>query len=124
MTVLLLTKLWINRVDTGEAVTGYSDPDRPQTFTTDLHVRAYASGRRRSVTAAGENGEIPFRLVDIDLATVVTLRSWKGVTVQVRDHRGQKWFGAFADVDVDEYTDPSRYAARFTLRLLTFAEGV
>lgn len=124
MSTLALTKLWINRLDTGEAVSAQSSRDRSQAYTTELSVRTYASGRRRAITTAGEHGELTFRLAPVSLATIATLRTWVGVAVQVRDHRGQKHFGVFAGTSITEYMEPSLYSVGFTLQTITFTEGV
>lgn len=124
MAILPLTKLWINRLDTGEAVSGATGRGRSQSFAMDLSVRTYASGRRRAISTAGEAGEVPFTLVQCTLDQVTTLRSWKGISVQVRDHRAQKWFGVFGEINVSEYMRPDLYSLTFTLRLVTFTEGV
>ena len=120
----MLDRLWINRTDTGEAVSAYTARDRGQSFAVDLDVRTYANGRRRAISVAGEIGEIPYTLDMLSLATVTLLRSWVGVNVQVRDHRGQKWFGVFAGVQVGEHFEPGRYRATITLQTTTTAEGV
>jgi hypothetical protein len=122
--ILILTQLWVNRLDTGEALSAYTDPDRQQTFDDQVEVRTYANGRRRAISSPGESGELTFRLVNVDLATVTKLRVWKGLDVQIRDHRGQRWFGVFGGVQVREYMDPARYAATITVQTITVAEGV
>ncbi len=124
MTVLVLDRVWINRLDTGEAISARTDPDRTQTFERGLDVREYANGRMRAVSTGGERGEIPLRIVAIDQATKDLLRTWAGLAVQVRDHRGQRWFGTFKGVSVGEYAEPGLYSAGFALQLLTVVEGV
>lgn len=124
MTVLTLTRLWINRLDTGEGVSAATDPSRSQSYSMDLDVRTYASGRRRAISVEGEKGEFSFQLIAIDLATVAKLRVWAGANVQVRDHRGQRWFGVFAGLSVGEYKAPLLYSATITLETTTTTEGV
>jgi len=125
MTVLILNKLYINRVDTGELISGASGRGRTQAFGSPAYEnRSYANGRQRTVSAVGETGHIPYTLIRMDLATCLKLRLWKKITVQVRDHRGQKWFGTFGAVDISEYMPADLYAASFTLDLVTFTEGV
>lgn len=124
MTSVALGKVWINRLDTGEAVSGYSAADRSQSFQMQLDVRTYASGRRRSVATRGEQGELSFRLQMVGQTTKDQLRTWAGSAVQVRDHRGQKWFGVFNGIDISEYMEPTIYTAGFTLQLTTVDEGV
>lgn len=122
--ILTLGKLWINRIDTGEAISGWSAQERSQSFQQALEVKTYANGRRRSVTAKGEQGELGFRLQMVDQTTKDLMRTWIGISVQVRDHRGQKWFGVFASVDAGEYMEPTLYNVGFTLQLTSVTEGV
>jgi hypothetical protein len=126
MTVLVLDKLWLNRLDTGEAIAAISSPtDRSQQFAKQVTVHEYASGRLRAIsTGTASRGQLVYRLMNIDYATKEKLISWAGVAVQVRDYRGQKWFGTFSDVDVTEYEQPGQYTAGFTLTTITVVEGV
>jgi hypothetical protein len=122
--ILSLSQVWINRLDTGQAISGYSEAGRSQQFQMQLDVRTYASGRRRAISTRGEQGEVTFRLQVVDKTTKDLLRTWAGIAVQVRDHRGQKWFGVFNGVDVGEWMDPGIYNVGFTLQLTTVNEGV
>lgn len=124
MTVLILDRLWINRMETGEAISARTARERPQTHTTPVEIRTYANGRQRAIASAGHRGELGFRLVDLTLPTVTRLRAWQGLTVQVRDHRGQRWHGVYASVEVGEYMTPTLYSAAITLQLVTVTEGV
>jgi hypothetical protein len=125
MTVLALGKLWINRLDNGLGVSAQTGRGtRTQEFTTATNVRTYASGRRRAITTLGEQGEIGFELILLSQATKDLLRSWAGSAVQVRDHRGQKWFGVYASLAVGEYTPAGLYSATLTLMTTTVTEGV
>jgi hypothetical protein len=126
MSMLLLTKTWINRMDTGEAIAAQSDPDSGQTsWANEGEVRLYASGRRRSVTVEGEGGTVPFTLLEVTLAQVELLRTWKGVNVLVRDHRGRRWFGVFFNVvETPQRNYTNIYTAAFTLQTTTTVEGV
>lgn len=125
MTILTLDKLWINRLDTGEAIAAGSSPsDRSQQHAKQLAVREYASGRLRAVSTGWQSSRLVYRLMNISQAQKDLLVSWMGVPVQVRDYRGQKWFGVIADVDVSEYEQPDRYTAGFVLQSITVVEGV
>lgn len=124
MTVLNLSMLWINRLDTGQAIAAASGRDRAQAFATDLSVRTYASGRRRAISVPGEKGELTWRLVAVGQSTKDLLRSWATLAVQVRDHRGQKWFGTYEGITVGEYMRTDLYAVTFTLQTVSFDEGV
>lgn len=125
MAVLVLSKLWVNRLDTGEAVSAYSQ-DRAEAHTSDGEVRGYAGGRQRSITREGEAGQFTFTLRRVPLADVETLRTWKGLTVQVRDNRGRKFFGVYFGVPiVKEYRDNlDLYDVTIELRTVTVSEGV
>jgi hypothetical protein len=122
--ILTLNRLWLNRIDTGEAISGGSGRDRSTGWSIDGSVRTFASGRRRSIAVAGVRGEVPRTMVALDLATKDLLVSWLGTQVQMRDHRGQKWFGVFYAVDVAEYMHPGLYSATITLQSVTTIEGV
>lgn len=123
MATLTLDRVWINRMDSGEAVAAYSW-DRSQGYDQDGTVETYAGGRQRSITVEGERGTFSVTLRDVSLATVELLRSWIGLGVQVRDHRGQRWFGVFHAVNPSEHKDPTLYDAAITVRTVTVVEGV
>lgn len=124
MPVLTLSKLWINRMDTGEAISGASGRDRATGYSVDGNVRTYASGRRRAVAVVGLRAEVSRSMVMVDYATKELLVSWIGALVQMRDHRGNKWFGVFYAVDVDEYMRTDLYSIGITLQVTTTVEGV
>lgn len=123
--ILTLNLLWINRLDTGEAIAAGSSPsDRGQQHSKQMVVREYANGRLRAISTGGHSARLAYRLMKITQAQKDLLVSWKGVPVQVRDYRGQKFFGVFAEVDVTEYEQPDLYTAGFTLQTITVVEGV
>lgn len=124
MTVLALTKLWINLLSTGEGVSGASNSGKSQTFQVEGNIVKGASGRLRAVTVAGETGEFGYEFVLVDLATVIKLRGWLGQAVEVRDVRGQKRYGIFLGLNVTEYKTHTLYRIGFTLQALTVTEGV
>lgn len=126
MTVLVLDKLWINRLDTGEAIAAISHPsDRSQQHSRQVTTREYASGRVRAIsTGVAVRGDLTWRLVTVSQLTKDTLVSWCGIAVQVRDYRGQRFFGTFDRVDVAEYEQPGLYTAGFSLATITVVEGV
>lgn len=125
MATLNLTKVWVNRLDTGEAVSAQSAPGRARSHSKAGEVRTYASGRQRAITKAGLRGAFDFTLVRVTLAEVLLLESWIGVPVQVRDHRGQRFTGVFFDVPAVEHKDDrDRYDVPLALRTITAAEGV
>ena len=87
ITTLSLTKLWINLLSSGAAVSAYSN-DRSGAFTNIGEVKQMAGGRQRGISVVGEAGVYQFTLVDVPIADVDTLRLWKGQTVQVRQQPG------------------------------------
>jgi hypothetical protein len=62
--------------------------------------------------------------VALDFAKKESLIDWLGISVQMRDHRGNKWFGIFYGIDVAEYMRPDLYSATITLQVTTTVEGV
>lgn len=125
MATLTLDRVWIHRLDTGEGISGYSDPERQRRRGVEGEVRRYAGGRLRSFNRAGLGGTFAFTLRLQSLATVEKLETWLApVTVQVRDYRGQRFFGAFYEVPPVERKETSWYDIPLVLQLLTIAEGV
>lgn len=124
MTILTLSKFWINRMDTGDAVSGYSDPDRSREHTIDGEVSTYAGGRQRAIHVKGERGTYSFTLKELTLADVETLREWIGALVQVRDHRGQRYVGTYFGVSIGEVRLSLVYEVSISLQMLSVVEGV
>lgn len=124
MTILTLNKLWLNRMDTGAAISGASGRTPAAGYSMEGDVRTYASGRRRAISTAGTKIEVQRTLVALDYDTKELLITWLGASVQLRDYRGNKWFGVFFDVQVNEYMRPDLYSATFTLIGTTLIEGV
>lgn len=124
MAALTLTKLWVNLIPDGTAVSAYST-DRSRADQSDGEVRTYAGGRRRSVTSEGVGTEFAFTMRLLTLTEVETLISWIGETVQVRDHRGQRFFGSFFSVTPVELAhEPGLWDARIQLQTVTYDEEV
>jgi hypothetical protein len=114
----------LNRTDTGEAISGASGRDRATTYSMEGERRKYANGRLRAVGTVGVAGEVTRTMVALDYASKEKLISWLGVNCQLRDHRGNRWFGVFFAVNVSEYMRPDLYAAAITLLTTTTVEGV
>jgi hypothetical protein len=119
MATLVLTKLFLNRLDTGEAVSAQTAPDRPQEWADTGDVRAFAGGRQRAVRAKGEAGVFSPTLIGVTMPTILTLRLWKGVPLLVRDYRGQSWTGVFFQVPIREAKEPTLYNVALTIRVVT-----
>lgn len=125
MATLNLTKVWINRRDTGEAIAAQSAPGRQRSKEITGDVRSYAGGRQRAFTQVGVSGSWTVRLRDLTLSTVEELEDWLGQEVQVRDHRGQLFNGVFFALPVSEHKGaPTLYDADLTIRLITVPVGV
>jgi hypothetical protein len=122
---LILTKVWLNLLSTGEAVSAQSSTGRSHGHAIPGEVRGYAGGRQRSFSAAGESTIVPFVLRDVSFATLITIRSWAGQAVQMRDHRGQNWAGVYFATDVvDRDYEIDKHDVSISLRTITYLDGV
>lgn len=121
MAILTLAKLWINLLVDGSSISAYST-DRSGSYALDGEVRTYAGGRQRAITAEGAKRQFQFTLPSVTLATVEQLEAWAGRAVQVRDHRGQRFFGTYFGVARGELADGT-YSAGITLLGTTVDEG-
>lgn len=125
MATLLLDRMWLNLLPTGEPLSAYGQIGRTSEFSLEGEVRSYAGGRQRSVTVEGERSSYSFTLQDLTLVQLELLRSWFGLSVQVRDHRGQVFRGVILAVSVAERTyELDLYEVSVTVRATTIAEGV
>lgn len=125
MATLTLAKVWLNLLSTGEALSAYSEREKSQEFSLPaFDVRTYANGRRRAVSTAGEVGVLTFPLKEVSLDDKDRLRTWKGLSIQVRDNRGQKWFGTFGAMTATDDMNVNIYTVTFTLYTTTVTEGV
>lgn len=123
MTVLALNLLWVNLVATGEGISGASQRGKTQSFTTDGKLVKSGNGRVRAISVAGEMAEFPYEYVVGTAAVRDKLRSWVGGIVQVRDNRGQKWYGTFFEIQVTEYLRTDLYRVSFTFQQISYNEG-
>lgn len=120
MATLILTRLWLNLVATGAAVSGYSLPGRGVDYAMDGAVATYAGGRQRSITRQGVHGTYGVTLVLMTRADITTLRGWMGQAVQARDDRGRVFVGVFVDVpEVERQGIPDKFDVPLTLRLVS-----
>lgn len=119
MTTLVLTSVWLNRMDTGE---GISVPSAGRTRQTGVEgrVTTAAGGRRRAISQAGQLQTYAFTLLSITHTTMVKLESWLGIAVQLRDHRGQRFVGTFFELtSVEPSLDPNEFNATMTLQVVS-----
>jgi hypothetical protein len=125
MATLQLDRVWVNHLPDGAAVAAYSAVERTRSYSQAGEVRTYAGGRQRSITSAGTAGTFGFTLRLLTSASIDTLVSWIGQTVQVRDARGQRFFGVFYAVEVTEQRDaPTLYDVALTVNVVDQVEGV
>ena len=124
MSTLILDRVWINRLDTGEAVSAKSW-DRARDMSVEGDVRTYGAGRRRSVMQVGRRNVMAFTLRRLSTLQVVRLEGWLGEAVMYRDYRGQRFVGAYYGLDFKEYiVEPDVYDIGITLHEVTWREGV
>lgn len=124
MATVILPKVFVTLVSTGEDISGYSARDRSQEHEMTGEVRQYAGGNKRAVTSEGVMSTFGFTLRDMSLADIVTLKSWIGLTVQVRDHRGQRFFGTYFKVTPIEHSEIADYDVAITLNVVSYNEEV
>lgn len=123
MATLVLDRVWINLVATGQSMNAYSK-DRGRQMAVDGEVRTYGGGRRRAVIAVGRLNTVPFTLVQLSELQVVNLEEWMGLLVMFRDHRGQRFVGTYFGMDFKERKPKDRWDIGLTLHEVTWVEGV
>jgi hypothetical protein len=120
MATLLLDQVWLNRLDTGEALHAYSARGRVRARRVAGEVRQMAGGRQRSFSQVGISGTHAFVLRMVSMAQIDTLEAWMApVVVQYRDHRGQLFNGVYREVAPVEYVVPYWWDVPITLELVT-----
>lgn len=124
MATLTLTMLWINSWPDGAVVLANPSADRDVSYQMAGDVVTMAGGRQRFVGQVGEQGALTVTLRLISLANVETLRAYIGRTVQVRDHRGQRWVGVYTQVAQREHKEGGWYDATLNLRTVTVPDEV
>jgi hypothetical protein len=123
MASVTLKRVWINLVDTGDAVVAASS-DRMRERGIKGEKRQYAGGRYRSVYEIGKTGSFSFVLRDVSDADVETLDTWLGQLVQLRDHRGKKLFGWFTSMSIKERKTDNYNDVSIAIDELTYNEAV
>jgi hypothetical protein len=124
MTTLTLTKLFVNLVSSGAAVSAQST-GRGEDYTNTGEVKQLAGERLRAVTVAGERGQFAFVMLEVPAADVATLRLWKGQLVLVRDDRGRAFYGVYHNVRPTDVPDKkTSYNVAITLFVVTADTGV
>ncbi len=123
MAMLILDKLWINLIDTGQGLAMFSTPGKQLSRSMKGEVRQYAGGRQRSIVSKGIKGSFSFNLEDVTQTQLDKLESWLGQTVVVRDTRGRRFFGVLFDYTVTDRHNPTYYSVSLTLNEVTYTEG-
>lgn len=121
--MLVLTKVFVNLMVTGQAVSAQSTA-RTRSLEQAGEVRTYAGGRQRAITQEGLHQQFGLTLLLVTAATVDTLVGWIGQTVQIRDHRGQRFFCVFHQVVPVETKRPTQWHVTIVAREVTVTEGV
>lgn len=127
--MVALTKVWVTNVTTGDMVGAQSDPTRTWKSTVDGSVRKYAGGRMRAVGSLGHAIAWTLTLVELTQAQCEQLETWmaQGVTVFVRDARGQSMYGTFFELDRTEnfgVYPTATYTATMEIDRVDVVEGV
>lgn len=123
MAILVLTKVFINLLATGEYVAAQST-GRSQAYSMDGEVQTFAGGRQRFIGKEGEKGQFTVTLRRLTLVQIGTLRSWQGLAVQFRDRRGQLLNGVFSGVSVAREWPDLLYDVEIQLKMVTVGVGV
>jgi hypothetical protein len=122
---LTLNAIWINLATTGASVSGYRNDGDADTAEMTGRVATYAGGRQRGVTSEGVAQTWPFTLRGVTTANTLTLRSWLGQTVLVRDNRGRKMWGVLMSAPRTPWKEQlDQYDVEVALRLVSVVEGV
>lgn len=126
MATLTLTKAFINLAATGTAVSAQTREERKRVHAKNVDVRTFAGGRQRAITQEGVRGEFELTLVLVTKTTYELLCTWIGQVVQVRDHRGQQFWGVMASVPVarEDKADITLYDVVVSIRVVTYSEAV
>lgn len=124
MATLNLTAVWLNLLSTGASVSAQSS-SRSMEYVADGEVRAYAGGRRRSVSGEGVTTTFSATLLLLTQTKLDTIVSWLGQAVQFRDYRGVRLVGVFFKVTpVEVAKGTTIWHAAITLTEVTTEDGV
>ena len=124
MAQLTLTKIFVNLMATAVSVSAQSAPARTQEYAAAGDVRTYGGGRQRAVQTQGEAGIYNFQLRQVSAADLLTLRTWMGQTVEVRNHKGERYVGTYFDLKVAEWFADPYYDVDIILKAVTYPDGV
>jgi hypothetical protein len=106
------------------AVLVFFSSGRAENLSVPGEVRRYAGGRLRIVTQAGAATRLSVTARAVSSADLQTMRDLAGAVVLFRDAWGRKMYGAYFDLDVDDYRDRSGHDVKFVLTEVTYSEAV
>lgn len=120
-----LPRTFIHHVPDGAFVAAATRPNPTRDTAVEGQVEVFAEGRLRPVSLEGELGQFGFGLLLVPHVDLLTIESWKGHTVLVRERFGQAFYGSYFKVGaVPVRGRPGRYTVSITLERSTFTEGV
>lgn len=123
MAMVTLGKTYVNLVSTGQLVTAYTGKGRTRSHSQEGDVQKFAGGRFRSISVEGLAGAQTFMLRDVPYSDILTLESWIGQTVLIRDNRGRRMFGTYFEVSYTDGPNENYYDVTLNLKEITYNEG-
>jgi hypothetical protein len=119
-----LTQTWVTNVATGDSVRAYTAKGRTSLRQREVETRRLAGGRFRAITTLGVRRSQTFGLRDISLAEAQMLEDWIGQLVLIRDNRGRKMFGTYAEVQYVDNMSVNYYDVSLVVTEVTYSESV
>lgn len=124
MATVTLDRLWLHTASDLSTYRRFFTSGRSDDRSITGDVRTYANGRLRIVSRVGAKQQLGVTLEQVTDADLVTLESWRGVLLYLRDHRGRTLFGTYFSMKVDDYLDRSGYAVSVTFQQVTSTVAV
>jgi hypothetical protein len=120
-----LPRTFIHHVPDGAFVSAATRPQPTRDTAIEGQVEVFAEARVRPVSLEGELAQFAFGLLLVPHVDLVTLESWKGHMVLVRERFGQAFYGSYFKVSaVPIRGRPGKYTVAITLDRATYTEGV
>jgi hypothetical protein len=115
--IIQLTKFWITSMAESKSIGAQTEDSRSWTTSVRGEVRTYAGGRQRAIGSLGAATVWKVTLVEVPYDEVILLETWmgQGVTVFVRDHRGQSMYATFFSVERQEHKSQTYGASRYKI---------
>lgn len=123
MASITLGMTYVNLVSTGALVKAYTGKGRARQHSQEGSVEKFAGGRFRSISVEGIEEVQTFMLRDLSYTDVLTLITWIGETVLVRDNRGRRMFGTYFSVPYTDGSDANYYDVSLTVGAVSYNEG-